>query len=85
MEDLVDNKDIKNLIEEDEPLKELNCPICYEDAPATEFVKIWNCSHQVMKVCLVEYINYQISNNKDDFLCPIEKCGQKIPLDFIQC
>ena len=28
-----------------------------------------------MKECLVEYVNYQISNSNDDLVCPIGKCG----------
>lgn len=31
-----------------------------------------------MRGCLVDYINYKIANNKNDFICPIDKCGKEM-------
>jgi len=53
---------------------ELECPICLDDKPASEFASL-TCGHDICKECWTDYVR-QAMKNKNCFRlkCPMESC-----------
>jgi len=59
------------------------CPLCYDDAPASECTKLPTCSHTFCNNCWKSHIESEIQSGKQQILCPEMGCNFVIDEDVI--
>lgn len=55
--------------EEPKPVAEQNCPICLEDLPSSDFVRL-GCSDSFCRDCLAQYFSLEIKEGRVSLQCP---------------